>query len=96
MFYNDRIALQGGVTDALCPECSAKQPPHPKTKLLIDCVPETELSRFIEAHLQTAITRYCAEHSAKYNSLPEDMMKPEDLSVRVVLSEVGVVRGAQQ
>ena len=95
MFYNDRVAQKTGITAMLCPACSAQQIHHTPTECLIDCIPETDLSRFIESHLQEAIKRYCEERSAKYNSLPEDIVKPEGLSVRVLLSEVGVVEEYQ-
>ena len=44
---------------------------------------------FLEERIQEAIQRECERVSAKYNSLVEDMIKPEGLSVRVVLNEVG-------
>ena len=90
LFYNDRIALNAGVEDVLCPECSLHHPLHQiKSKHLLDFLPTTELSVFLEERIQEAIQRECERVSAKYNSLVEDMIKPEGLSVRVVLNEVG-------
>ena len=87
LFYNDRIALKAGVEDVLCPECSLHHP-QIKSKHLLDFLPTTELSVFLEERIQEAIQRECERVSAKYNSLVEDMIKPEGLSVRVVLNEV--------